>query len=270
MTYTLFDATLDLARTIMQVRDGTASANGTTATLIDSSQGTDYPNDFWNNGAIWIPTRSTIAAQFKRVTDYVQTSYTMTFDALTNSITSGDAYRVATKEFPLYILKQKINAVLRAIGPLPTAATLNAVANQTEYTNVNNSLFDQEIISVEIGIDTSSPYGWTPHYHWKQAHEASKKFIFDWGYEPCDVLPMRITYLSPHTEISLETTVINDQVHPDRLKWMAALECWRWKEKQQHGNDGTIKEMLVESQQLAQLEASRHPINRQKIRLARW
>ena len=283
MTYTLFDATLDLARTIMQVREGTASANGTTATLIDSSQGTDYPNDFWNNGAIWIPTRSTIAAQFKRVTDYVQTSYTLTFDALTNSITSGDAYRVATKEFPLYILKQKINAVLRAIGPLPTATVITSIAGQVEYDNTDNSIFDEEIIAIEqcstlsgytVGytptFDPNVNYNWMPNYHWTQHRESPKRLTFDYGFEPADSVWMRLTYLSPSTELSVETAVINDQVHPDRLKWMAALECWRWKEKQQHGNDGTIKEMLVESQQLAQLEASRHPINRQKIRLARW
>lgn len=269
MSYTLFDATLDLARTIMEVREGVASANGSTTTLIDSSMGTLYPADYWNEGTIWIPTRTGAAAQFKRVTDYVSTTYTVTFEALTASITSGDSYRIAPVDFPLYILKQKINAVLRAIGPMPVAATLNAVANQITYSSSDNSIFDEDIIAVEIATDDDTPYGWTPHYHWHQAHESSKKFIFDTD-EPEEVIPMRITYLSPHTEISVETTVINDQVHPDRLRWQGALECWRWKQMQQHSNDGTITEMLKESQQLANLEASRHPISRQKIRLARW
>jgi hypothetical protein len=270
MSYTLFDASLDLSRVITTMREGTASSNGTTATLIDSSMGTDYPNDYWNDGTIWVPTRGAVAAQFKRITDYVASSYTLTFDALTTSITSGNSYRIANKEFPLYILIQKINAALRALGPMPTATTISAVADLVEYTNSQNSIFDEEIIAVEVGTDTSTPYGWTPHYHWKQVMESTKKFIFDWGYELADASPMRVTYLAPHSDISMETAVINTQVHPERLRWASALECWRWKEKQQHANDPGIKEMLVESQQLAQIEASRHPINKQKIRLARW
>ena len=270
MSYTLFESTLDLVRVLTSVKEGAATANGTTATLIDSSMGTDYPDDHWNNGTIWVPLRGAVAAQYKRVTDFVQTSYTLTFDALTTSIASGDAYRVAPKEFPLSILIQKVNAALRSLGPLPTVTTISAVANQLEYTNTTSTIFDEEIIAVEIGTGSVNPYGWTPHYHWSQVMESPRKFKFHYGYEPAEALPMAITYLKPHSEISVETAVINAAVDPERLKWSAALECWRWKQKQQHGNDGTIKEALVEAGQLAQITANQHPINKQKVRLARW
>ena len=285
MSYTLFDATLDLARTLMQVREGVTSGAGSTActTLVDTGLSTDYPDDFWNNGTLWVPTRGAVAAQYKKCTDYVQTSYTLTFDALTSSVGSGVSYRVAPKEFPLYILLQKINAVLRGIGPLPLATVITSVAGQSEYDNTDDSIFDEEIIGIEQcstlsgyypgytpTFDPDVNYNWKPNYHWKQHMESPRRLTFDYGYEPQDSVWMRLTYLSPHTELSVETAVINDQVHPDRLRWMAALECWRWKEKQMHSGDGTIREMLVEAQQLANLEAGRHPINKQKIRLARW
>lgn len=283
MSYTLFDASLDLARVITNVREGTASANGSTVTLIDSSHGTDYSNDYWNDGTIWIPTRGAVAAQYKRITDYVSSSYTLTFDALTTSISSGDSYRIANKEFPLYILKQKINAALRALGPIPLATVITSIAGQSEYDNTDNSIFDEDIIAVEQcstisgylpgytpSYDPNVNYSWSPNYHWKQHMESPRRLTFDWGYEPQDSVWMRLTYLAPHTEISVETAVINACVNPERLRWAAALECWRWKEKQQHTSDPGIKEMLVEAGQLAQLEASRHPINKQKIRLARW
>lgn len=91
----------------------TASANGTTTTLIDTSQ--KQPDDWWNYSEIVIITGTSAGAP-RYVTDWVQSTSTYTNDRVWGSITaSGDTYEVH-RLFSYTEKNAAINAAIYASG----------------------------------------------------------------------------------------------------------------------------------------------------------
>jgi len=138
MTDTLFLATLETARTLGITKNWKASAAGSTTTLVDTV-GRLENNDHWNQGTIWITYDAGGAGaapegEFSIITDYVQSTGTLTFQALTAATTTNDRYEIAIPLFSLQEIISAVNNVLSGVFvPTWDTTSLDTVAAQTEY-----------------------------------------------------------------------------------------------------------------------------------------
>lgn len=245
--YTFYDATLNLARTLGDVTDSTATS-GSTATLIDSK--VVSPAGHYVGGTIWLDaiTSPTRADQFRRVSSFAASTFTVDSNWTTSNPTAGEVYHATDDTFPLAILKQGINVALQDIGRLPLEATTTA-ANKTTYTSSDSPYFDNEILMVEVSSNTSEPYNWSGHYMWHQTAGASRSLIFDsQAYVADSTSKIRLTYLDFHPELSLASDVISSYIDPVYVKWAAAVHCWRWRLQILKSQDQTSVEMMNEAQ----------------------
>lgn len=283
MAYTLFYATLDLARILMDVFESTATG-GSTTTIVDTLM---YQTAGWFSdapyGTAWL--KLTTPAS-KIITGH--TAGTITFTpAQSGAVAANDRYAAAPGIYPKAVLIQCINAALREMGKLPYQKDVTAVAAQESYTSSDDVAFGNEVYAVEFANSSSAPYHWTPHYRWTQKYVGSTlTLVFDEDTELQAAYKMRITYGSLHPEVWLDADVIHDLVAPDRLKWEAAVHALRWRYQRTKQDDPAQIALLNEAKEkvgavaaetLPQAEAMRnamrqaYPIERAKTgRHARW
>ena len=283
MAYTLFDATLALARSIEDVFEGTSTANGLTTTLVDANifQPAGYFSDD-PKGVLWLKT--TVPAS-KIITGHVGTTITFA-PAQAALVASGTAYAAAPGVYPRYALIQAINLALEEIGRIPMEGELAAVANQQEYTATDDVLFDEEIIGIEVANAAAAPYNWTPHYNWRQTAGVTRRLVFDEATVPSTTNKLRVLYLKAHTPLVNDGDLVSSHIHPDLLKWVSAVYAYRWRYSRTKADDPSTVDLLNEAKervgtlaqeklQEAQLKARdafmRYPISRQRtVRHARW
>jgi hypothetical protein len=267
MAYTLFDASLDLARILMDVFESVSTAAGTTTTLTDSAL--VEPNGYYSEnggGTIWIKGQSLA----RRVTGYNNKLLTWS-PAVTSLVASGSAYAVAGSAYPLRVLVQAINTALREIGRLPLTEDVTPVAEQAEYTVDDNAVFEHEVVRIQLAQAAAEPYNFMPHYYWEQLHSLPRVLRFQPGYEPLYTYPMRVTYLAEHAGLVDDDDEISPAVHPDRLKWQAAVHALRWMLQRRGQDDPLVVELLNEANRNAAIQAQRRLVRvPAKIRLAGW
>jgi len=266
MTYTLFDATLDLARILTDVWESSAVSSGSNgvSALYDSE--ILHQDGFFGNssedGVLWLKL-STPAS--KRITD--QTADILTFEpAQASSIVSGDRYAASSPEFPKYVLVQAINNALREIGTVPNVKDVTATADQETYDADDDSVFDYEIMAIEEATDDEAPYYWKSHTCWNQIplSATSRQLVFWEDHIPAYAHTLRIHYLEPVSEVYQDADEINAQIEPDLVKWKAAIHAIRWKMQRTERDKPHWEKRLDEAQQQAALTMANYPIKRHK------
>jgi len=258
MAYTLFDATLDLSRILQDTFESTSTTNGTTTTLVDT--GIYHETGFFSQdprGTLWLKLATKAS---KIVTGHTTTTLTFT-PAQSALVASGTSYAVAPGIYPKYALVQAINAALVEIGKIPYEGTEPAVANKESYTVTDNALFDEEIIGVEVASSLTAPYLWKPHYRWRQtvgtATSGARTFTFDEGSVPDGAYTMRFFYLLEHPAVSADSDVISSHIHPNLLKWTAAVHALRWRYIRSVQVDTSVVNLLNEGKEtVGQLAAA--------------
>jgi hypothetical protein len=123
---------------------GGSGTGGTgTYTATDTKQGSDYADDDWNQGTLFVVRDAAGASalpegEFSQITDsaYVNPTYTWTIEALTgNPVAAGDTIMCVSPRVPKYILIQKANEVLDAFGTIPLVDTsITTVVTDTSTT----------------------------------------------------------------------------------------------------------------------------------------
>lgn len=272
---TLWDATLALARILMQVRQGLATG-GSTTTVVDTAL--DEPSNYFGTtyrpGTLWLDLATNVS---KTITGYTfGASPTITFTPAQatpapGAVVANDVYYAAPPDFPRYVLIQAINQALQELGPFPTVAEITAVADQQEYDSDDNAIFEEEIVSIELATSSAAPYDWMKIENWDQ-HELTKRtLVFDEGHEPDVAYTMRVTYLAAHAELSSDSGVVNRLVNPDLLKWQAACYAYQWKITHTKGDEDHWKQQFQYALTMTAKEKGRHPIqDRKRIRPAGW
>lgn len=225
---TLYDMTLELAKILMKVRSSFATSDGAAGktTLIDSAR--TEPDDYFflsgvGGGTIWF-TSGTNDGVSRAITNWSLSTKTFTFAALVSAKTvTNDTYMVAPLAFPRDQLMEAINQAYKSIGNVPAVdETKLTVADQVIYalpTGVYN------VKKVAIAHSTTSPYGFVPHYMWK---ERNGYLHFREGSQPQTTdYPIRIEYAVPPSELTADSSTVSNYVHPDLLKWAAAVYACR-------------------------------------------
>jgi hypothetical protein len=286
MSYTYFEAQVDLARVLMDVWEGVATG-GTTTTVIDTVL--NYPDGYFSDnprGTLFLDLATDAVAV---ITGH--SSQTITFaPAQAGAVAANDIYYAAPGVFPKHIIEQSVKMGLKRIGKIPFAKDVAAVVDQQEWDSDDDTVFTQDIVGVEFAANAAAPFNFTPHYRWNQYMLSSKKtLVFNEGALPTTTNNMRIFYLDDHEPLTSLDDEISSFVNPDRLTWTAAIHALRWRIQRikqvadTSEQDGALmteakanllsvsQEQLAEAEQQAVTLAQLFPIDRQKTpHHARW
>lgn len=261
---TLFDALLETAQLCGIMRSGLTTASGSTTTLIDT---TAYENDdYYNNGTLFIRS-GTYANTTKRITDFVQSSGTLTFTpAVTPDAVAANVYYSVTNA-RREALVQSINQAMLFMGEYTLLdETLTVTDNATEYTlpsGVSN------VKRIEVYTSSSSPYGFNPVTAWREM--GGKVYL------PCELnhgagQTVRLYYNKFHDAVNADTDTISDHYNLKRLAWTATYMFLLNRMQYSGNSDERENILLANAQQQAQRLANAFPvqhIERDPI-LARW
>lgn len=279
MAYTLYDALADLARTLGDYQDSAVTGWTSPNRLLDTAL--TQPADYWTNGTVLVNAFTTTGPPVVDVPDtaYVAADYAIGDITLSPNpswaLRAGLPYLVVSPKFPLWRMKGAINQALRAMGRIHLVTTFTATAGQQEYDESDSAAIAEKIMRLEVANASADPYDWTVHQRWEQQPMGTlalgNKLIFTEGSEPPNAYLIKLHYLALHPELSLVLDEIADSVHPEVLRWSAAVECWRWRRELTMNDEPMSEERLAEALQHRALAEVRYPIaQRVDTKMGRW
>jgi len=219
---TLFEVVLRLARELVLVRQGTATA-GTTTTLDDSLS--LFPLDTFRGGSLFLLNDSV----FRTIIQHAGGKFT--FAAVSLAPDVGDRYAASDNDVPLDVLVESINSAIRSMTLPGEDITLVTVSGQGDYTLPANV---SGIFSVEIASSLTTPFLFTENFHWD---EVNGHLRFPSAFAPATAgNVIRLTFRRPHTDIVLESAAIPNDINLDFLHWTAVQIASKYGQHV-HGDD---------------------------------
>lgn len=165
--------------------------------------------------------------EFGMITDYDSSTHTITMDAISAAIASGDKVGVASPILPLNDMMELANLALRKLGEIDVIdASLTTLAHKTEYTLP--ATIRQRPMSVKI-----PKLGQSGNNLWE-----SIKFDVipaapgsNWTLvipEQAPGLSIQITYRSLHPELTSYAADIQETIHPELALCGLLVEAYQW------------------------------------------
>ena len=221
MTYLLSTATLELARKLQHVREGTATG-GSATTLIDT--GRAEADDDWNGGTLWVKVGTNNTGKSREITDWTNSTGTFLFATMTTVCAAGDTYAASDKKFPRDLLIRAVNNALRSIGNVQAEnTTLTTVADQETYT-LPAGVYN--VKQIHIADSLTAPYEWVPQLGIWEEIPASGIIRFDTNRQPGNTgYTIRLIYQVPPTEISSDSSTISDYIDLELLTIVGKYEA---------------------------------------------
>lgn len=246
MSKTLFDCTLELARILDNVYEGTATGGGTT-TIIDTVERTEAA-DYWNGGTAWITYDAGGAGaapqgEYGYISDFELSSNTITLrSALTAAVATGDRYALCKKKYPLYLLIQKVNETFGVIEKTDITS-LTTATEETEY-NLPSDCLELKQVWIQTNTGDTNDNQWDQLFDWdvqKSATGSANVLIlkrqFSSGYL------LKLVYTTYHQVLRSATDKLDDSLHIRKVIANAAVGCLRWRIKTGE-NDASLTNML--------------------------
>lgn len=272
---TLFSATLDLAKILGNVMESVTSAAGTTTTLVDNALPRNPPpDDAYNYGTLWfisgaLASKTAVVIDWDQADTGTPPASTFTFSTQTAAPGAASRYAFCDRDWPRDVLRNSVNAALQTIGTVPdvyTLSTFTTVANQEDYT-LPAGVYN--VRKVETATSSTTPYYYQNQYHWEEIDGVIR---FKNGYAPTNAGDLiRLTYAVPPAELTTDAGTISDYIHPDLLKWTAAVHALSWKQPAMGEPVGHISYKLQIAMQMEQMMRTRHKTpSITKVTLSRW
>lgn len=251
MAYTLFDALLNLGGALRESYFGAADS-GSTTTVVDARFHGN--SDFYHEGTILHITKK----DAREITTVSGGTVTFTA-AFSTAVATGDQYMLIPPTYPKQQMIMAINQALAAMGPVTTYNQAVLVTADTyEYSLAAQAV--SNIVRVETTDDTTSPYVFKPNFYWR---EGNGYLLFKPEHQPTTATaPIRIWYNGAHAWLSALTGEINYGVHPDRLRWEALANLYRWRYHKAGKDEEVIAASLNEAISMAAVMQKLHPIKR--------
>jgi len=268
-TYTLFDLTYRLARELEILEESTATANGSTTTVVDTYR--DEDDDYFNDGTLWLVRDSGGAGaapegSFSIVQDYTQSTGLITLrSALSATTGEGDKYAVASKRIPHNVLVQGINNALFDLGTVPYTDTtsITSVSNQTEYTLPLAAKEDLREVWQQVITTDANDNRWMrlPNWYIQQANTGTQAVLV-FPYQPlAPSYDLKLVYMSSHPELTEYDDQLSEFIPLERVLYPAVMSCLRYYKNRVRGRDATlIDERIAAYEQKAEMAKIRHPI----------
>lgn len=248
MSKTLFDLTYELAQNLGVLTEGKATG-GSTTTIADTVERTEA-NDFWNAGSAWITYDAGGAGaapqgEFSVITDFANTGGVVTLrETLSAAVAANNRYAVAGQRYPLQLLIQMINAVLRTI-PIQKddITTITIAADQTEY-SLPADVWDLKEVWLQTNDDTDDTqptklYDWRVH---KSATGTANKLLLGRQFSTGDIL--KLTYLADHQTLRIATDKLDDSINSNLVVYNAAVRCLLWYKAKVGDSDTSVNDLL--------------------------
>ena len=258
---TLFDALLGTAQLVGMTRSGKTTNDGSLTTIIDTTLADT--DDSYNGGTLFL----TDVSLTRRVTDYVQSSGTITFTpAITDAQGNASSYYTVTNARREDIA-QAVNQALRQIGAVTKINdTLSFVEGTQEYTlpvGVSN------VTRISVANDVNDPVEYHRAYSW---HEYDGKLYIHEAVNYATGHTIRLYYDAPPTQVNADDDVISDLIDRNRLYWTAAYHFFRNRLAIEGNQDQRVNMLMQEAQAKTEQLARSHPVRRQELdtKLARW
>lgn len=233
----LSSLSLEVARKLGMVREGTTSANGAAdgTTLIDTVYRTEE-DDYWNLGTCWITSAGGAApeGEVSEITDFANGTATVTLrgTGFTGQVDSGDSYAVAKPRYPYWVLKQKINEAAKALGTIKITdkSSITTAESQTEYTLPDIEFLDLRRVWLQTKLNDTNDYQWTEIIGWDiERTAAGTQDILILPDQPPTGRLLKLEYMGVHGDLSADTDVLSEAVHRQRMIIEAAIRCLLWR-----------------------------------------
>lgn len=261
---TLFDALLGTAQLVGVTRSGKTTSGGTATTLIDSTL--MDTTDSYNGGTLfWTGSSLT-----RRITDYAQTSGTLTFAATSVAITAAqyaaDVYYAVTNMRREDIV-QAINMALRQIGAVTSLDATLAVINDTQQYTLPAGV--SNVTRIAISDDITDPLDYHRVWNWREF--GGTLYIDTPILQPAG-RTIRLFYDTAPAQLNADADVVNSLIDLNRLTWTAAYHFFRNRLAIEGNQDARVNMLLDEARGKAEQLARSHPVRRIELdtKLARW
>jgi len=268
-TYTLFDLTYRLARELEILEESTATANGSSTTVVDTYR--DEDDDYFNDGTLWLVrdnggTGALPEGSYSIVQDYTQSTGTITLRSDLPAATGlGDKYAVASKRIPHHVLVQGINNALFDLGKVPYTDTtsLTSASNQTEYTLPLAAKEDLREVWQQVITTDANDNRWMslPNWYIQQANTGTQAVLVI-PYQPlAPSYDFKLVYMGAHPEMTEYDDELSEFVPLERVLYPAVISCLRYYKNRVRGRDATlIDERIAAYEQKMEMAKIRHPI----------
>lgn len=251
---TLADILLKLAQNLKGLRYSTATADGSSTTLVDSYM--DEPDDYFNKGTIFFLS-GVLAGKTAVITDWDETFHTFTFQDTGEAPLTDVAYAVFDANYRRDAMIQAINQALSELAPFPTITedvTFLTVAKQEAY-ELPTGVTD--VRQVYIATSTTAPYNYMENVGW---HVNGSTLYFDMNTPSTSGFIIKLLHEEAHDYVSDDDDPIMDCIHPDLLAWTAAVHALITRTGVSENSEPHTKEMLQFAQAMAQRARGTHPI----------
>jgi len=229
MQFTLFHLTYEIARRMRLTTPGTATT-GSTTTIVDTASRTE-PDDFFNGGVAWLLYDANGAAaapeaEYKTITDFVNSTATVTAGTFTAAVAVGDRYALATKHVPLPALVELVNESLRDLGPIPTIdkATITTAAAQTEHSLPIAANLDLRRVWIQNKLSDTNDYQWSEIFNWWVERTATGTAdLLHTEYQYTSGYLLMLEYMAHHALLNASSDKLNESIPMERVVYPAVL-----------------------------------------------
>ena len=248
MALTTFDVFVDVLQDLGVLNITTTTGASSKIALVDSKIAATYEDDEFNEGwAFCIRTSDGLAPQgeYVRISDYDGVTGTFTVDTFSANVDAGDTIGFINDEYPLRLMLERLNSALRTekIGDLVLVDTsITTVSGQTEYTLPVG--LKRKPIKVEIQTSTTSgDYEYQQRYDWQYipaAAGSTGQIVF--AADPIASRLLRIWYTGRHGTLSTYSSVINEVIPPEVVRYALLVEIMSWQNARNKGEDDYIRD----------------------------
>lgn len=272
MTYTLFDAMLDVVRKLGVTFEGKATG-GTTTVINDQDAASNdliYQIGYWKGGTAFIFRTTDGLAPQGEVTGIQNnsgvTGGTVIFNlnpALTAVVQSGDYYAVTNRRYTRFSVQAAVNTALQDLGVIPVTdiSSLTVADDTTEYTLPVGAGLDLREVWVQTNADVSN-YRWRKLQGWtvdKKAAGVGETLILSRQEESGMIL--KLVYMAAHAELTTPSDVIDEAIHPDRVIYPAIVNLLMGRMGRRGRDSESLTNQIQYYRNFAEEVRSRHPIN---------
>jgi len=226
MTDTLFNAVLETARLVADLRLGVASS-GSTTTIVDLNRLEDA--DYFKGGVAFITTNASGTAapegEFARITASSSSTITVGGNPVFSvAVAASDIYAVSVGRFSLDSLIGAVNTALSGIKiPAVNSTAITTADNQTEYTlptGVTRNNLRQ--VHYQLITDDSNDNQWRELRNWEVISQTGTTADLLVIPQLSSSHAIRLDYVTTHAVLTNSTQTIDKYVHLDRIKFAAA------------------------------------------------
>jgi len=272
MSYQLWNLIRDTYQELGQLQVGQATG-GSTTTVVDARLARTGKDDDWKDGAVIILEDGAGAApegEFARVSGSVDSTGTLTIDALTAAVASGDVYGLVSAYYPLKQMIELANVALKSLGDLALVdtTTLDTEPDKTEYAAAVGWKRRRPIqVDIQVRTGDADDNRWQTLYDWEFVpSSAGLSGLIGFRQQPTASRDLRVWYEDVHPRLSDFDDVIHETIHPTLAVAALAEKALGWQNTRLGGGNDFLLMRWNDAKDALERAKVMHPIWKPRAR----